>query len=120
MDGDLASCTVADCSVPGLVPLPPPLLPLPATIVDAYLRRLGMGRPAAPNLAALTTILAAHVDRVAYESIDIHAGIAPPPLTPLACAERVAVQRRGGYCFIVASAFSALLQALGFAVSLHT
>ncbi len=32
----------------------------------------------------------------------------------------MAIQRRGGYCFIVVSAFSALLQTLGFTVSLHT
>ncbi len=56
-----------------------------------------------------------------YESIDIHAGSKPPPpLTAQECARRVAIQMRGGYCFIVVSAFSALLQTLGFTVSLHT
>ena len=60
---DLAECTVADCSVRGLVPLPPPLLPLPAATVAAYLRRLGVQRPAAPTRQALAALLAAHVDR---------------------------------------------------------
>ena len=120
----MAPYTIASCSVPGLVPLPPPAaaLRLPEDIVEAYLARLCLQRPAAPTKEALAALLAAHVDRVAYESIDIHAGGTrpPPSLTAIECANRVAVQQRGGYCFIVVSAFSALLQALGFSVSLHT
>jgi arylamine N-acetyltransferase len=45
---------------------------------------------------------------VAYENIDIHAGRPAPPLAAAVCAERVALQQRGGYCFIVVPAFGAM------------
>ena len=116
----MAPYTVAECSVAGLVPLPSQG-GLPDEILEAYLRRLGARRPSAPTKEALAGLLAAHVDCIAYENIDIHVGDKPPPpLAALECARRVAIQRRGGYCFIVVSAFSALLQALGYTVSLHT
>ena len=43
-----------------------------------------------------------------------------PSLDPVACAERVALAKRGGYCFILVPAFCALLQHLGFECSLHS
>jgi hypothetical protein len=46
--------------------------------------------------------------QVAYENIDIHAGRPAPPLAAAVCAERVALQQRGGYCFIVVPAFGAM------------
>eukprot|EP00746_Dinoflagellata_sp_MGD_P005951 gnl/MRDRNA2_/MRDRNA2_111548_c0_seq1.p1 gnl/MRDRNA2_/MRDRNA2_111548_c0~~gnl/MRDRNA2_/MRDRNA2_111548_c0_seq1.p1 ORF type:complete len:332 (+),score=52.59 gnl/MRDRNA2_/MRDRNA2_111548_c0_seq1:86-1081(+) len=105
-------------SLQGIQPLQTELFP--DELVDAYLERLGIERPAVANLEALNSILAAHVDRVAYENIDIQLAKPLPVLTPRASAERVALQKRGGYCFLIVDAFSGLLRSLGFTVSLHT
>lgn len=103
----------------GVVPLSDPL---PDDLVDRYLCRLGLARSTAspPSLALLRSIQAAHQDQVAYENIDIHCGRQAPPLDAQASADRIANRKRGGHCFLTNDAFAALLQALGFQVSLHT
>eukprot|EP00747_Dinoflagellata_sp_TGD_P048743 gnl/TRDRNA2_/TRDRNA2_145789_c0_seq1.p1 gnl/TRDRNA2_/TRDRNA2_145789_c0~~gnl/TRDRNA2_/TRDRNA2_145789_c0_seq1.p1 ORF type:complete len:322 (+),score=50.55 gnl/TRDRNA2_/TRDRNA2_145789_c0_seq1:95-1060(+) len=101
-----------------------PAEPLDGSLVNAYLLRLGVERPCEPSLSALTELVAAHVDRIAYENIDMHIGRPPPPLddstSGLISAERIARNFRGGYCFILVDAFATLLCSLGFRVSLHT
>ena len=44
----------------------------------------------------------------------------PSPISELETAVHCARNARGGYCFVVVSAFAALLRALGYRVSLHT
>lgn len=85
--------------------------------VDGYLTTLGVARPAAPTAEALWALHRAHVEQVAYESLDIHLGRP----TGIGAAESVAriARGRGGYCFHLNGAFGALLSALGYDVTLH-
>lgn len=92
---------------------------LPTVLVDAYLARLDLSRPVAPTLDALNKLVAHHVDRVAYEDLDIHLGRAPSSLDPEHTASRIALEGRGGYCFQLGGAFASLLTSLGFIVSMH-
>jgi N-hydroxyarylamine O-acetyltransferase len=90
--------------------------------VQDYLDRLLVLRAdvATANLKTLSLLVAAHVDRVCYENIDIKLGRALPCIDQVSNVSRVAVLNRGGYCFIIVGAFAALLHSLGFTVSLHT
>eukprot|EP00312_Isochrysidales_sp_CCMP1244_P016909 CAMPEP_0202740884 /NCGR_PEP_ID=MMETSP1388-20130828/3893_1 /ASSEMBLY_ACC=CAM_ASM_000864 /TAXON_ID=37098 /ORGANISM="Isochrysis sp, Strain CCMP1244" /LENGTH=320 /DNA_ID=CAMNT_0049407671 /DNA_START=1 /DNA_END=963 /DNA_ORIENTATION=- len=100
---------------------------LSADLTAAYLDRLRLSAAevSEPTLQSLCRLQAAHISLVAYENLDLHAGeggapLPPPRLDPVASAERVALRRRGGYCFVLVDAFAALLTSLGFVVSLHT
>ena len=84
----------------------------------AYLERLGVPAPGAPSVAGLRALHAAHVERVAYEVLDIHLG-RPTEITPEASAERVCARGRGGYCYHLNGAFSLLLDQLGYDVVWH-
>ena len=119
------SHVLLECSQPGAVLLPKPG-PLGASLVASYLEKLNAFSPSLPassiepNLANLNALVLAHVDRIAYENIDIHAGRAAPALDPVKSAERIILRNRGGYCFLLVDAFAALLCYLNFNVSLHT
>jgi N-hydroxyarylamine O-acetyltransferase len=113
------------CSQVGVkcISLPGPLAAHGA-LVNKYLDKLlGASRPPSnqlpPTLDTLNTLLAAHVDRVAYENVDIQAGRPPPALDPVGSVRLIAEQHRGSYCFVLVEAFAALLRVLGFRVSLH-
>lgn len=85
--------------------------------VAAYLDRLGVtvsGPPTAQQLAALHR---AHVSRVAYETLEIQLG-RPTTVDPYESAARI-IGGRGGYCYHLNGAFSALLHALGYDVTWH-
>jgi arylamine N-acetyltransferase len=86
--------------------------------VDTYLRRLGIADPGQPDIAALHVLHAAHVERVAYEVLDIQLGRVSS-IEPFQSAERIARGRRGGYCYHLNGGFSVLLQALGYDVVWH-
>ena len=81
--------------------------------VGLYLRRLGLDRPAAPDLASLCALHDAHVRTVPFENMSILEGrgvsLAPEDLAD-------AVLHRGGYCFTLNGAFALLLEALGYQV----
>ncbi|MEV4619266.1 arylamine N-acetyltransferase [Asanoa sp. NPDC049573] len=85
--------------------------------VTAYLRRLGLRRepPSAPALAALHR---AHAERIAYTTFDIHLG-RTTTIDPEESADRIARLGRGGYCYHLNGALSALLAALGYDVRWH-
>jgi arylamine N-acetyltransferase len=84
--------------------------------VTGYLQRLGLGAEP-PSLAALRRLHAAHVERVPYEPLEIQLG-RPTPLDPPASLARI-LRGRGGYCYHLNGAFSALLHALGYQVTRH-
>jgi arylamine N-acetyltransferase len=84
--------------------------------VTGYLNRLGL-QAEPPSLGALRRLHAAHVERVPYESLEIQLG-RPTSLDPVASAERI-LRGRGGYCYHLNGAFSALLTALGYQVTRH-
>lgn len=109
-------CTVRHCKQEGHIFLQ---RQLEDHLVDAYLERLQLCR-CSPSLESLQDLLSAHVDRIAYENLDVQLQRARPPLSFEESVKRVALRGRGGYCFLLVDAFAALLCSLGFQVSLHT
>jgi arylamine N-acetyltransferase len=89
----------------------------PAIDVDGYLARLGVEREP-PSVAALARLHRAHVERIAYEALDIQIE-RPTRIEPEASAARITARGRGGYCYHLNGAFSALLRALGYDVTWH-
>lgn len=84
---------------------------------DAYLERLGLELQP-PSVEGLFDLHRAQVSRVVYETLWIHLG-ERWGIEIADSFERVARQRRGGYCFHLNGAFSQLLSSLGYRVTLH-
>ena len=84
----------------------------------AYLARLGIPSHERPSAAALQRLHEAHVERIAYEALEIQLG-RPTTVDPHESAARILGRRRGGYCFHLNGAFSLLLDALGYDVVWH-
>lgn len=89
------------------------------SFVAPYLLRLGLDpdghrRPSAAELRALHR---AHVERVPWETLEIHLG-RPTTLDPHESIARI-LRGRGGYCFHLNGAFATLLTALGYDVTWH-
>jgi N-hydroxyarylamine O-acetyltransferase len=88
-----------------------------STLRDAYLARLGIDAEP-PSVDALFRVHRAHVERVAYETLWIHLG-QRWTADASESMQRVATQRRGGYCFHLNGAASELLHTLGYNVVRH-
>ncbi|WP_410669922.1 arylamine N-acetyltransferase family protein [Amycolatopsis sp. cmx-4-68] len=86
--------------------------------VDAYLDRLGVGWPAAADLATLRHLQERHLAAVPFENLAIHLG-EPIELTEEALFGKIVRRRRGGFCYELNGLFAALLRELGYAASLH-
>ena len=84
--------------------------------VTGYLARLGLSAEP-PSLGALNRLHAAHVGRVPYEVLEIQLDRVTS-LDPTVSAGRI-LRGRGGYCYHLNGAFSALLRALGYDVTRH-
>ncbi|WP_435121389.1 arylamine N-acetyltransferase family protein [Amycolatopsis thermoflava] len=85
--------------------------------VDAYLARIGAGRPTAPTPAALRELHEAHLLTVPFENLSVHL----PERIVLdedALFDKVVRRRRGGFCYELNGLFGALLRELGFGVTL--
>jgi len=95
----------------------PPYAEVFSLPVRRYLYRLGVERPPKPTIDALDLLHRRHVELVAYENLDIQLG-QPTTVHPVESAARIA-DGRGGYCFHLNGAFSALLFSLGYQVSIH-
>ena len=83
----------------------------------AYLKRIGYSGPVDPAPDVLAAIHRAHMLSVPFENLDIFLG------REIVCDERTFVrkiveERRGGFCYELNGAFSALLRELGFKVIL--
>lgn len=91
--------------------------PMPGVDVPGYLARIGISDPGRPSVDSLFALHRAHVEHVSYEALDIQLG-RPTPLDPHEAAARI-VAGRGGYCYQLNGAFSALLTALGYRVTWH-
>src|SRR3954447_16717945 len=87
--------------------------------VDAYLRRLRLPHLAgsAPSIEGLFALHRAHAELVPYETLEIWLG-RPTTVEPSDSVRRI-LRGRGGYCFHLNGAFSALLSALGYRVTRH-
>jgi N-hydroxyarylamine O-acetyltransferase len=86
--------------------------------VAAYLERLRLRYPGGPSAEALRVLHAAHVERIAYEALEIQLE-RPTTVDPHESAARILGRHRGGYCFHLNGAFSLLLEALGYDVVWH-
>lgn len=91
--------------------------PLPPTILDEYLRFIGVRRPAAPTTEALAEIQLAHLRAIPFESFDVLLG-RPIRLGYEALAAKLLSGTRGGYCFEQNLLLAAALVALGYRVRL--
>lgn len=85
--------------------------------VDAYLARIGAGRPARVDADALRDLQLRHLRTVPFENLSIHLG-EPVLLDEGALVEKLVHRRRGGFCYELNGAFAGLLSALGFTVTL--
>src|SRR5271170_3784323 len=85
--------------------------------VSAYLDRIGYYGSTAPTAETLRAVHRAHMMAVPFENLDIAAGrrIA---MDEDAFVRKIVEQCRGGFCYELNGAFAALLQALGFRVTL--
>ena len=84
---------------------------------EAYLRRLGVERPASPTLDELRELQLRHLMSVPFENLSIHLG-EDIVLEENRLFDKVVGARRGGFCYELNGAFGALLTALGFDVTL--
>lgn len=88
--------------------------------VAPYLTRLGVDSVeslGAPTLDTLCGLHRAHVERIAFENIDIQRG-RPQGISPEESIDRI-LAGRGGYCFNLNNAFASLLTDLGYDVTVH-
>ena len=85
---------------------------------QGFLDRLGFRGATAPSVEGLFALHRAFVERVPYETIEIQLE-KPTTLDPLDAADRIVRSKRGGYCYHLNGAFAALLEALGYEVTLH-
>ncbi len=69
-------------------------------------------------MEGLRSLHRAQVERIPYEAIEIQLG-RPTTIDPYDSAARIIGRRRGGYCYHLNGAFSALLSALGYDVVWH-
>lgn len=93
----------------------PPLLSPP--VIEAYLERIGLSEVPGVSIAGLSVLQRAHLTTVPFENIDVANGVRVE--TNLEHSIDKVLQRgRGGWCFELNGAFSALLRSLGFEVGL--
>ena len=83
----------------------------------AYLSRLGL-EAETPSVEALTSLVQRQVERIPYETFWIPAG-ERWSTDPVLAARRIALERRGGYCYHLNGALGLLLAGLGYAVHAH-
>ena len=86
--------------------------------IDAYLDRLGVARPASPDLATLRHLQERHLAAVPFENLSSHLG-EPVVLAEDALFAKIVGRRRGGFCYELNGLFAALLRALGYDASLR-
>lgn len=84
--------------------------------LHAYLERIGLETPVAPDLQTLRAIITAHVAAIPFENLDPFLGISPA--LDIASVQRKLVRdHRGGYCFEQNRLLSDALRAIGFQVT---
>jgi N-hydroxyarylamine O-acetyltransferase len=85
--------------------------------VATYLKRIGYSGPVTPDEETLREIHRAHLFAVPFENLDIGWG-RRIEIDQAAFVRKVVERRRGGFCYELNGAFAALLQALGYRVTL--
>src|SRR5215813_1352063 len=84
--------------------------------VQAYLDRIQYHGPVNRDFATLRELHLAHLLRVPFENLSIHAR-EPIVLNDDALFEKIVTRRRGGFCYELNGLFAALLGSLGFDVA---
>jgi N-hydroxyarylamine O-acetyltransferase len=84
--------------------------------LEAYLHRLAYRGPRNADLATLTALHQAHLQKIAFENLDISLGN-KLDLSTDALLDKLLRQGRGGFCYELNQAFALLLETLGFGVS---
>lgn len=84
--------------------------------IEAYLGRIGIGRPKTLDAAALRELHRAHLLAVPFENLSIHLG-EPISLDPADLFAKIVQRRRGGFCYELNGLFGVLLETLGARVS---
>jgi N-hydroxyarylamine O-acetyltransferase len=81
-------------------------------IAEAYLRRIGVARPAVADAAALRVLHRAHQVAAPFENLSIHLG-EPISLDEADLVDKIVRRRRGGFCYELNGMLALLLEALG-------
>ncbi|MCU0259904.1 MAG: arylamine N-acetyltransferase [Ilumatobacteraceae bacterium] len=84
---------------------------------DRYLARLGVDLVPPPTVDTLRRLHRAHLERVPFENLDLHAG-RRIELDVDRFVAKILDEHRGGFCYELNGAFAALLRSLGFDVEL--
>jgi N-hydroxyarylamine O-acetyltransferase len=84
--------------------------------LDAYFARTGYSGAREPTLATLNALVAAHVQSIPFENLDVLLG-RRISLEPAALFQKLVHDRRGGYCFEQNGLLLLVLEALGFRVA---
>ena len=82
-----------------------------------YLDRIGLAGPVPVDSDGLTLLVARHLATVPFENLSIHLS-EPIVLAEDALVSKIVDRRRGGFCYELNGAFAALLEHLGFQVTL--
>lgn len=85
------------------------------SLAERYLTRIGLTKPERLDLAALSTILQAHLRAIPFENVTSFTGT-PVSLNPEDVFSKLLEGRRGGYCMEHAFLSRSALSALGFKV----
>jgi N-hydroxyarylamine O-acetyltransferase len=84
--------------------------------LDAYLARIGVQMPVAPDLPTLRRLVFGHTHRIPFENVDVLLGLGIS-LDPEAVFDKLVRRGRGGYCFEQNTLMMAVLEAIGFNVT---
>jgi N-hydroxyarylamine O-acetyltransferase len=85
----------------------------------SYLGRIGfVGRPR-PDLDTLRRLQLGHIQRIAFENLDVHLG-RRVTLDPETAFSKLVTSRRGGWCYEMNGLFHWVLESIGFRVMAMT
>ena len=100
----------------GQIPAEELFKPLYAPIPDSrnYLERIGIGQIEHADKETLDRLVISHQRTVPFENLDVYDALADISLGIPDLYDKIVLRRRGGYCFELNAAFSALLTSLGY------
>ncbi|XP_077541170.1 arylamine N-acetyltransferase-like [Haemaphysalis longicornis] len=84
----------------------------------AYLARIGVLNPGAPDLNTLRVLVDEHLKKVTFENIDVLLG-RRIDLDANSLFSKIVQRGRGGYCFELNSLFARLLRSMGYSLRLR-
>jgi N-hydroxyarylamine O-acetyltransferase len=85
-------------------------------LMRRYLERLGLTAAPAPSWESLKHLVSRHLQTIPFENLDVMAGLRGE-LTTAGVLHKIAIRRRGGFCYELNEAFGALLAHVGFSVT---